>query len=545
MSSHNHLLLNHLLSNLRKFGVALGAVAISCGATYLLCQRDYEEQIAELQKQIAELQQMEQEARVTQRISEQMEDIAFQQKSLSDKQREEAIKQSRIADMERGKAEYERGLAQQAQQKALLAAEQADRMRLIAENQSELATKNMIAAQEARAKADTLFYLSMANSLAQSALTMGNTSTDLSRLLSYASWQFTNQYGGDVTSSNVYKSMLKSSSSMERVSNMLRGSVRIIEIIKIDNRHWTLCITDYGEVCLYNDALEHKLFTIDDAPFRGIARLQGNTIAVITSDGRIMTMEFTDGKSPQMKRLKETVLGKGLWKNIDCTADKHTLVAMNDNSLVWLDSQTLAIKRVTPLSPGLNTMGYDRTNNQFHIFGAPNTHYVATGPDDCHRADLTKVKGRVTAYYCDQQSGNHLLGMETGEIHIIAPDGRMLNTLTGHSSPITSVRMYEGTAASTSYDQTMRFWIFNNTYTRAESMEFTYSTWPMCFALDRGSDMIWIGNEGGEISRFCTSTVKNAIATQKLLRREFTQEEWEYYIGKSVPYRTFMKGGSK
>lgn len=538
-------LLNHLLSNLRKFGVALGAVAVSCGATYLLCQESYEDEIAELQNQIAELQKKEQEARVTQRISEQMEDIAFQQKSLSDKQREEAIKQSRIADMERGKAEYERGMAQQAQRQALLAAEQADKMRLIAENQSDLATKNMIAAQQARAKADTLFYLSMSNSLAQSALAMGNTATDISRLLSYASWQFTEQYGGDVNSSNIYKSMLMSSSSMEHVSNMLRGSVRIVEVIKIDNLHWTLCITDYGEICLFNDALEHRLFTIDSAPFRSIARLKGNVCAVITSDGRLITMEFTDGKKPQMKLLKETHLTNGLWKAISCTDDKSTLVAMNDNSLVWLDSKSLAIKKVTPLSQGLSTMGYDRKHKQFHIFGAKNTHYIATSPDDCQRADLTKVKGLVTAYYCDQQSGNHLLGMESGKIYIIAEDGRMLNTLTGHSSAISSVRIYDGTAASTSYDHTMRFWIFNATYTRAESMEFTYSTWPMSFALDRGSEMIWIGNEGGEISRFCTSTTKNAIATQNLLRREFTQEEWEYYIGKSVPYRTFMKGGSK
>lgn len=538
-------LLNNILSNGRKVCMALGAVAISCGATYLLCQKSYEEEIAELQKQIAELQKKEMEARVTQRISEQMEDIAFQQKSLSDKQREEAIKQSKIADMERGKAEYERGLAQQAQQQALLAAEQADRMRLVAENQSELATKNMIAAQEARAKADTLFYLSMGNSLAQSALAMGNTSTDISRLLSYASWQFTEQYGGDVNSSNIFKSTLKSSNSMERVSNMFRGSVRIIEVIKIDNLHWTLCITDYGEICLFNDALEHRLFNIDSAPFRSITRLKGNKCAAITSDGRIITMEFTDGKNPQMKLLKETRLTDGLWKVISCTDDKSTLVAMNDNSLVWLDSSTLTVKKVTPLSKGLSTMGYDRKSKLFHIFGTKNTHYIATGPDDCRRADLTKVKERVTAYYCDQQNGNHLLGMESGKIHIIAPDGRVLNTLTGHSSAITSVKIYNGTAASTSYDHTMRFWIFNNNYTRAESTEFTYSTWPMSFAMDRASETIWIGNEGGEISRFCISTAKNAIATQKLLRREFTQDEWEYYVGKSVPYRTFMKGGSK
>ena len=57
--------------------------------------------------------------------------------------------------------------------------------------------------------------------------------------------------------------------------------------------------------------------------------------------------------------------------------------------------------------------------------------------------------------------------------------------------------------------------------------------------------MIWIGNEAGNMNRFCTSVAKNAISTQSLLRREFTRDEWNYYIGESVPYRTFMKGGGK
>ena len=172
----------------RKYGVLASVAAISCGVTYLVCEQVYEAKTAELQEQISDLQKKELQAKVTQRVSEQMEDIAFQQKDISDKQREEAVRQSRIADMERGKAEIERGFAQQAQKKAVLAAEQADQMRIMAVDQKELATKNMMEAEKARAMADTLFYLSMGNSLAQSALAKGSVATDISRLLSYASW---------------------------------------------------------------------------------------------------------------------------------------------------------------------------------------------------------------------------------------------------------------------------------------------------------------------------------------------------------------------
>ena len=132
----------------RKFGVLAGVAAISCGVTYLVCNQAYEARTAELQEQISDLQKKELQAKVTQRVSEQMEDIAFQQKNISDKQREEAVRQSRIADMERGKAEIERGFAQQAQKKAVLAAEQADQMRIMAVDQKEIATKNMMEAEK-------------------------------------------------------------------------------------------------------------------------------------------------------------------------------------------------------------------------------------------------------------------------------------------------------------------------------------------------------------------------------------------------------------
>ena len=117
--------------------------------------------------------------------------------------------------------------------------------------------------------------------------------------------------------------------------------------------------------------------------------------------------------------------------------------------------------------------------------------------------------------------------------------------MTGHTGAITSIKAVNNSIVSTSYDHTMRFWSFAGMASIAESIEFRFDSWPLSFVVDDESQMIWIGNEAGGLNRFCTSVTKNANATQSLLRREFTQDEWNYYIGKSVPYRTFMKGGKK
>ena len=530
----------------RKYGALVGVAAISCGVTYLVCDQAYEARTAELQEQISDLQKKELQAKVTQRVSEQMEDIAFQQKDISDKQREEAVRQSRIADMERGKAEIERGVAQQAQKKAMQAAEQADQMRIMAVDQKELATKNMIEAEKARAKADTLFYLSMGNSLAQSALAKGSVATDISRLLSYASWHYTKQYGGQENSDNVYKALLYSSNSTEKMYTGLKGNVRSVDIIKIDGARWVLGMTDYGEVILCNDARERWQFNIENAPFRSMAMLSDNKIAAMTSDGLVVVMEFSGARNPRMNVLGSIRIGPGVWKGI-CTIGKDLLVAMNDNSLVWINAKLMAIKDIIDLNPGLLTLGYEEENGILHVFGTNGLHYTTSSTKSSRykRSDLKEVKENITAFFHDKQNGSNLLGTESGTIYVTDKNGHVTSTMIGHTGAITSIKAFNRSVVSTSYDHTMRFWSFATAISIAESIEFRFDSWPLSFVVDNDSQMIWIGNEAGNMNRFCTSVAKNALSTQSLLRREFTRDEWNYYIGESVPYRTFMKGGGK
>lgn len=529
----------------RKFGMMAVAVAIGCGVTYILCQQGYEARIAELQSRISDLQKKELQAKVTQRVSEQMEDIAFQQKTISDMQREEAVKQSHIADMERGKAEIERGLAQQAQRKAVYAAEQADSMRVVAEMQSELATNHMIAAEKARAKADTLFYLSIGNSLAQSALAKGSVATDISRLLSYASWHYTREYGGSENSYNVYKALLYSSSSIERLNTPLKGNVRDVEMMKIDGAIWTLGITDYGEIILYNNAGEYRKFDIDNAPFRDMALLSPYSCLVLTSYGRVLALEFADAKSPKMRVVGDTQLGPGLWKKM-CAVDKGMFAVISDDRLVWLNGKAMSVKAEHQLASGLSAVGVE-SKNVVHVFGTNGRHYISSlsSVRQYQEANLTAVKEQVTSYFHVQANDFHILGTETGTIYVIDKNGRILNTMMGHTGAITSVKASSEAVVSTSYDNTMRLWSLASMASMAESMEFTFDSWPLSFTVDGTSQMIWIGNEAGGLSRFCISAAQNALATRNLLRREFTKDEWNFYVGESVPFRTFMKGGGR
>lgn len=532
-----------VLSFLRKGGVVAGVAALCSGATYLFTQHAYESEIAELQELVSDLRQKELEAKVTQRVSEQMEDIAFQQKTISDKQREEAIKMSKIADMERGKAEIERGLAQKAQKQAMEAAHQADYMRQLAEDQTRLATENLLAAQTAKAKADTLFYLSLGNSLAQSSITKGEADPDLSRLLSYASWHFTKNYGGDVNTYNIYKSVLLSSNTIESMASSLKGNVRRIEMARIDGKVWPLGVTDYGEVFLYNERKESRLFHVSNAPMRSMCMVSDDLCATVTSDGRVMLMQFSDGTDPKMRIAKDIRLDKGLWKNI-CLFDHETLALLSNSSLIWLDAKSLSVKGEVALHSGLTTFGME-PSGLLHIFGDNGLHYMTSRVGECKREDLKTVPEKVTKYYYNRESRYHVLGTESGTLYIFSHEGKPISRLTGHTGAITDLLSRDNIIISASYDHTMRFWLVGNKDAIAESIDISFTEWPLTFNHNAESEMIWIGSEGGKITRFCTSTAKNAEAIKSQLHREFSPLEWNYYIGPSVPYRTFKKGGNE
>ena len=146
--------------------------------------------------------------------------------------------------------------------------------------------------------------------------------------------------------------LLYSSNSTEKMYTGLKGNVRSVDIIKIDGARWVLGMTDYGEVILCNDARERWQFNIENAPFRSMAMLSDNKIAAMTSDGLVVVMEFSGARNPRMNVLGTIRIGPGVWKGI-CTIGKNLLVAMNDNSLVWINAQLMAIKDIIDLNPGL------------------------------------------------------------------------------------------------------------------------------------------------------------------------------------------------
>lgn len=531
---------------LSTWGIVLAASAVCSVVTYLITDSMSQSRIEKLQSQIAELEKKEKEALVTKRISQQMEEIAYQQKTVSDKQRERAEEQSRIADMERGKALIERGLAQVAERKAISAAAQADSMRALAENQSVIALNNMLAAEKARAQADTLFYVSLGRSLAQTSLTKNGTEgSDLSRLLAYASWYYTKKYGGDVMQQDVYHSIVRASGSMVLDGGGFNGNVRVVKNISIKGQHTLLAVTDYGEIILWQGD-DHRLFNPDNSNYRdAVIEAQSNMAYLLSNKGELRVIDYSSAFSGAgnngVRILRQLQLPNDVWKKlIHSGTDK--LIAVGENTIAWVDINATKVLNTVNV-PNISTAGM--SDNTLHVYTSDSHHYYSNAPGEVIPRDFNLLKGKVSDYYFSNAERFHILGMDDGTIYVIDSNGRILKELTGHTSAITKVELFNNVLVSTSYDHTLRFWQMNYSSSVIASFVQTLDRWPLTFDMDREGMVLWTGTQDGYLSHFCVDIEQNANDVRSLLNREFTPDEWDYYVGPQIPQQYFLKGGGR
>lgn len=531
----------------KKIATPAIAAAVASAVTYFVCDNMYREEAELLEEQITELQKAAGEARVTQRISEQMEDIAFQQKEISDKQREAAESQKKIADIERGKAEMERSLAQTAERKALASAEEAERMRQLADEQKEEAVRNMQAAELARAQTDTLYHLSLGATLAQSALSFGNNVNNLTRLLAYSSWYYTKEYGGDEYDENVFKAVLYSSNNFERINTILKGSVRSIKTVGINNRRWAIGVTDVGEIFCYNTNKEHRFFTTGNLNFRDMDIIDAENFVTITSNGMVNILGYTSMDTSLPEEKASTTLQGTQWRKIRKLKNDNTLIAISDKKAVWLDARTLNIIAEQPLEGDPTAIGFE--DNIIHIFGKDNIHYISEKPGIIVKMPLSKIDMRITAYHYVKGYNYHVIGTESGNIYIINNNGEITTTLTGHEGAITSLGDSYNFIISTSYDRRLKYWNISDGESILANFSVGFDKWPLTFDIDQKEEMIWIGNAEGHVNRYCINPTQNALSTQSLITSDFTKAEWDRYIGPLLPFQSFMKtskeGGKK
>ena len=519
----------------------------------------------ELEELLRQAEVKEKENLITQRISSQMEEIAYQQKEISDQQRQEAVHQTIIADQMRRHAEEEREKAIRAGEAAIESYNQMEEQKRIAE----LRREEAIAAQM---RADTLAKLSLGRSLASEAITQYNTGNrELARLLALASWTFTERYGGDVYQSNVFDA-LTTVSSLSRQWRMHRSAVRDLLMYNNegDTTTYLLSASQYGEVYLWkperNSILMQRRFVENSQlDFRKLLRNPDNgDIYALDYNGQLYVIPAANIQDSAKKKASEgqpyTVVDTQLAACFSMAYFNQALyVASRDAGIYRVDTGngTIALfyKHPTPISALA-------IYKELLLFGDTKGHIFALNSEgNIYRFDGYRTEA-VSFMGTNHGDNPLIIGYKDGKLrtirksNIVNPrmDRRKLAVLNtqlneeyvGHVSSITQIDFIDKKLISCSYDGYVRLWDADAESKKvSSSVIYRSPSWIHALAIDETNEQIYTGDESGSLAVISISPQQMAAAIQKQLTRDFTKEEWAYYIGELSEYEQFRKGDTK
>ena len=488
------------------------------------------QRINDLESQISELQRKEKHATVLRSVSAQMEDIAYQQKAISDEKREEALQQTRLANEMRERSEIERQHAIIAQNSAVVSQKKALEAYDQAESQRQIAEHQRIQAEFSKRVADTLSYIALSRSLGSLAVAQSKSGNqEIADMLCYASYIFSRRYMGDVNNPAIFEALTLCSESKKEWPEH-DAPVSCISTYTKSNSWVT--VSTYGEILQHEikgNSLKSKvLFSDKKFDFRHVyTDADGANIYAISRHGYLYT------KTPNGERVIPVPVLTHPFSIEAFTEGK--LLIIGEDAIAEFDIKTNTITATKKLDFKAVTSGrydyspilFDNSGNMY-IIRALNK--IVT--------KKTPIKGHVTAFASSKNQKYEVYGMDNGTIYII-DRYQKLHRLIGHQSRISKLKTNGYQLYSSSYDGTLNLWITNSQKTEPVTL-FSTNCWIMDFTFDNAKQYLWTGDQRGNLTQMLIATDIMADKVKKKLVRNFTEDEWNYYIGKNVPRENFI-----
>lgn len=147
-------------------------------------------------------------------------------------------------------------------------------------------------------------------------------------------------------------------------------------------------------------------------------------------------------------------------------------------------------------------------------------------------------KGQVTAFASSKNTGLKAYGLRGGTIYLVRPNGKSVR-LVGHRSQVSKIKINGMRIYSSSYDGNLILWAADQEKIEPITL-FTTQSWIMDFNFDNKKEYIWAVDQKGNITEAFISVPKMVDKLRNKLKRNLTQDEWDYYVGRNIPYERFL-----
>jgi WD40 repeat protein len=220
--------------------------------------------------------------------------------------------------------------------------------------------------------------------------------------------------------------------------------------------------------------------------------------------------------------------------------DDGKIIAVGEHQVVWLDATGDNILFSHSVTDDISEAG---------IFGNKLAIFTKTGnlltfldgkPSNSSHISLPR-NNPVSYYYYMKDRGMHILGTEDGDVLLYDSDYKYVKSLVGHSGAITHMEHMGWCLATSSYDHKICLWNLYDIDSQIAPIEVYYDKWPLCFTTNKDNWTLIIGLADGDIESLHISVDDNKNNIHDHIERDFTPQEWEYYIGKGVKYRRFKE----
>jgi hypothetical protein len=509
----------------------IGALLVGTTIAGLLLWRSESNRNQELEEQLKVLQEKEKRSAVDRSVSKQMEEIAFEQQAVSEKRREEALQQTLIAQEMTRRSEMERQNALKAQSIAEKSEKEAHEAYLLAENQRQIADQQRLQAEYSKRVADTLNYISLSRSLGTQAFTQYQTGdTVIGTMLAYSAYLFNQDYQGDPYTPAIFQALALTSKG-QQTWNMHEGSVSRVEWNK--EKKQLVSVSTYGEIFTHErqngQLVSHRLFKDNNYDFRDAYTSYTNgTIYAISRTGNLVILR--SGKT-EIFPLNQVAKPFGL-NNMN---NEKQLLIVGEKSLALLDLSTDKIIGTRQLDFQIKCVG--RVDNKPLLFDDQGRMHVVNSLNDLETS-VVPVPGRITSFASSKNQHLSAYGTMDGTIYLIDGSGAV-RQLVGHRSRVTKIKFNGNRLYSSSYDGQLLFWAVNANQIRPITL-FQSNSWLLDFTYDTDKDFIWVGDANGNLTENLISMKMIQERLRKNLGRNFTQDEWDYFIGKSIPFRSLI-----
>ena len=525
----------------RKAIITAGAGLLLAGlaATGFVGWHQERQKVEELQMQLADMEKQKVRSAIDRSVSAQMEQIAEEMRQISDEQREEALQQTRVANEMRLQSEQERMKAVEAERNALAAEKKAVEASAIAENERQIAEHQRIQAEFSKRVADTLSYIALGRSLGSiSTIQYQTGNKEIANLLSYASYLFTSRYQGDVYNPSVFQSLMQSSESMVSWSEST-GAIMSLEFMPNEVNKF-ITVSNYGEIVFCErkgDRLDTKsLFKNSQFDFRDLYIDKSTmTVYAISRTGQLVIIPLESHAKSRDQKIKIVDIDNMEYPMKVNYINNDNLLIIGEKSLGLFDKKRQIVRNVkqTPFRIVSST----RKQNLPIVFDDQGMMHLIKGLDTFESSKVP-VPGRVTAYCESKNTGFEAYGMNDGTIWLVDKEGNT-QKLFGHRSRISKMKLNGRRLFSSSYDGKVNLWISNNEKIEPMTLLQT-NNWITCFTFDTSKNTFWMGDIKGNLTAVNISVPTMVEKVQQKMKRNLTTEEWNYFIGQSIPYEKYI-----